>query len=247
MNRQKSIAVFAAIAAIAMTTIGLTGVSAESLMISSIPQTQEGVGILGHVEYTKMNSDGQIIGYFQSDNTVVDAGKDCVANLIFGADLTGSNCGITGGDFIYVAIGNSTAGVGVTHSPLVQLDSSGTSLCALTGGDAQDGEMARKLVVPTITTFADDVASQGTVVELETADPFTFTQAPLTNVTFVKQSGIFNAQHLNGDIECTTATTGPGAAATNWDMFSIQELSGATGIQVTDGDSLSVKWTITIG
>ena len=34
---------------------------------------------------------------------------------------------------------------------------------------------------------------------------------------------------------------------TNWNMFSRQLLNDDNGITVSDGDSLSVKWTITVG
>ena len=117
-------------------------------MISSIPQSQEVVGILGHVEYTKMNSDGQITGYLQSDNTVVDDGKDCTSRLLFGTGVDSSNCvGAPPGTFQYVAIGNLTAGITTPDSGLTELASIGTSICAQTGTN-QEGEMARKLDAP---------------------------------------------------------------------------------------------------
>jgi len=244
MNRQKGIAVFAAIAAVAMTMIGLTGVSAESLMISSIPQSQEVVGILGHVEYTKMNSDGQIIAYLQSDNTVVDDGKDCTSRLLFGAGIGSSNCvGSPPGTFQFVAIGNLTAGITTPDSGLTELASTGSSKCAQSGTN-QEGEMARKQVTPTIDTIADDNGGTGTgsIVVLDTSSsPFEF---EANNATTVFQSAIFNADVTGSTLgQCTT----PGAAGSQWNMFAIQELNTSTGIAVTAGDSLSVKWTITIG
>ncbi len=106
--------------------------------------------------------------------------------------------------------------------------------------------MARKLVVPTIDTIADDNGGTGTgsIVILDTSgSPFEF---EANNVTTVFQSAIFNE-------DVTTATVlgqcqdPPGTAGANWNMFAIQELNTSTGIAVTAGDSLSVKWTITIG
>lgn len=237
MNRQKSIALFAIIAAVAVTSIGLTGVSATPLMLASIPQTQEGMVMLGHVEYTLLDSDGLVKAYIQGDNAVVDDGKDCVAREVFGALQGSGNCAVLG-NFQYIAIGNGTGTVDGTES---NLDSLGVGLCADSGA-GETGEMARKLVTPSITTAAANPA--GTVIELDTTgDEFTFSA---NNATTVEQSGIFN-----GDVLGTNAGEGscasPGAAGTDWQMFSMQELNGGTGIQVTDGDSLSVKWTITIG
>jgi len=246
MNRQKSIALFAAIAAVAMTAIGLTGVSATTLMVSSVPQSQEGMGMLGHVEYTLRGSDDQVKGYFQSDNIVVDDGKDCVGVRTFGA-ATAQGCNVDR-TFAYIAIGNQTDGALVgTESQL----SFTTSTCADTG--AASGEMARKLVIPEIVIGADNTgATIGTAVQLEVDNAFTFDD---NNKTDVEQSAIFNYRATDGtytEYETGAGTdTGqcgtPGAVDTDWNMFAIQNLNSGAGITVTDGDSLSVKWTITIG
>ena len=56
------------------------------------------------------------------------------------------------------------------------------------------------------------------------------------------QSGIFNTDNPK------SATTGEcSSLAASASMFAIQNLNGITGITVSDGDSLSVKWTITVG
>ena len=247
MNRQKSIALFAAIAAVAMTAIGLTGVSATTLMVSSVPQSQEGMGMLGHVEYTLMGSDDLVKGYFQSDNIVVDDGKDCVGVRTFGAAIAAGKCN-TDKTFRYIAIGNWTGGA--PDGTESALDSQGSSICADGGGTGQEGEMARKLVVPNIITGAVNPA--GSVVELEVLNAFTF---GIFNATTVEQSGIFNgistddtiATYDGGDTTGQCAAPGVPDAANVWNMFAIQDLNSGNGITVTDGDSLSVKWTITIG
>lgn len=241
MNRQKSIVLFAAIAAVAMTTIGLTGVSASPLMVASLPQSEEGMVMLGHVEYTVFGADGLVKAYNQADNLVVADGKDCVANRVFGITPAAGLCGHSGnGAMTYIAIGNDTS-VAVATSEQ-QLSSSSPGNCAST---SVDGEMARKLVTPTIQTGA--TGSAGTIVTLEVANPFTFSGSSNAtgSGTTIHQSGIFNADQVakNANGECTTL----GAPDTNWNMFSVQDLNGGSGIAVTDGDSLSVKWTITIG
>ena len=82
-----------------------------------------------------------------------------------------------------------------------------------------------------------------TVVELNTDSPFTF---DASNVTSVIDSGLFNDNYAgqvaadNGQCDPDTAQD----AGTDWNMFSRQLLNG---IDVTAGDSLSVKWTITVG
>ncbi len=243
MNRQKSIAVFAVIAAVAMTSIGLTAMSSTSFMILSSPsRTPELVGMLGHVEYTVRDSANFVTSYMQGDNVVVDAGKDCAGSLIFGASVTG-DCDAAN-SYQYVAIGNVTGGIGAaTHSSFRHMNTTAAGDSESCAFNTQDGEMARKLITPTITTVANAQGSQGTVVELDTSgSPFEFGS---DNATDVEQSAIFN-----GAIT-TTAADGSceasGTAGTTWSMFSIQDLNSGAGITVTDGDSLSVKWTITIG
>ena len=249
MNRQKSIAVFAVIAAVAMTSIGLSGVSATPLMVSSVPQNQEGWGMLGHVEYTLMN-DGQIKGYYQSDNVVVDNGKNCVADLVFGATSTptGDNCSSSPSQLTFIGIGNGTgASAGASFLDVQQLTNATEADlgCAEDGGTGT-GELARRAATVTINAEADAGGTTGAKVQLITAVPFDFVTA---NATIVHESAIFNGASLGdaaGDDACNEAT-GPGDAGVNWDMFSIQRLNPSAGITVTDGDSLSVKWTITIG
>jgi len=247
MNRQKNIALFAVIAAIAVTTIGLTSISATPLMIYSVPQSQEGIGMLGHAEYTVTGSDGLVKGYYQLDNIVTTDGKDCVARDVFGTAIGAGSCGTTK-DFQYIAIGNLTSAD--PDGAEQELDATTTVTCA---DSSNDGEMARKPVVPTITVGA--TGSAGVVVELEVANPFTFTA---NNATTVQQSGIFNGISTDdgtphaaydgvGALDGTGQCAAMGAIDTNWNMFSIQDLNDPSGIVVTSGDSLSVKWTITIG
>ncbi len=240
---------FAVIAAVAMTSIGLSGVSATPLMVSSVPQNQEGWGMLGHVEYTLMN-DGKIKGYYQSDNVVVDNGKNCVADLVFGATSTptGDNCSASPSQFTFIGIGNGTgASAGAAFLDVQQLTNATEADlgCAEDGGPGT-GELARRAATVSVNAEADAGGTTGAKVQLITTVPFDFVTA---NATIVHESAIFNGASLGdaaGDDACNEAT-GPGDAGVNWDMFSIQKLNPTSGITVTDGDSLSVKWTITIG
>lgn len=251
MNRQRSIAVFAAIAAIAMTTIGLSGVSATPLMVSSNPTSLEGMGMLGHVEYTIRDSENNIVEYSQGDNIVVHSGKDCTSRMLFGAADDAGVCDVGSVDaFNYIAIGNGTSGESITAGALTFAgDRCGDSGAIGTAG----GELARKLATVTLTTAATGTA--GTVVELETPQPFTFSNAG--NATgsgnTITQSGLFNGLSTDDTIATYDGGSGTGECAaagvngTDWQMFSLKDLNGGSGIAVTDGDSLSVKWTITVG
>ena len=227
MNRTKSIALFAGIFAIAMTTYGLSGFSTSSMAMASIPQTQDAMGMLGHVEYTVLDSSDTVKAYLQTDNIVVRTGTDCAGETVFGT-TNSATCTGTGTTFRYIGIGNGTQGVAATDTSLAG------NQCAIN----QAGELARKLVTPTQV----DNSGSGTVVTLDVlTNTFKF---DASNATTVKQSALFN-----DDVAAASTTTGScttlGAAGTDWNMFSIQDLSGG-GVVVSSGDSLAVKWTITI-
>ena len=227
MKRITTIALFAGMFAVTVGILGFSGNSATANMISALPQSQDNVGMLGHVEYKVLDEFGSIKQYMQNDNIVVQVGKDCVARAVFDTDVDPNACP-TNAEFQFIAIGNDTGGT---------IDDTQTTLeagvCASSG---VGGEMSRKLVTP---TFVGAGAGTGTIVTLDlSSDPFTF---GASNATSVIDSGIFNAattQDVNG--QCTGLGT--------TEMFSIQQLNGpTTGISVSDGDSLSVKWTITVG
>lgn len=259
MKRITTIVLFASIFAVAVGTLGLS-VNSATLMVSPVSQTQEGVSMLGHVEYKLHDEFGNIKSYLQADNVVVVAGKDCAASYLF-TDASGSvfDCIAGNAAFTFIGIGNGTIlnaalpAIGALNATLADSttgDADTQADCASTDagvGTANGGDMARRDTTADITS-----AGETTIVVLDTSaagstGPFTF---DLSNATAVTDSGLFNADYPtseNGDHRCSgTGETG-GTAGTDWNMFSRQLLNNDVGITVSDGDSLSVKWTITIG
>lgn len=242
MNRTLSVGMFAGIFAIAMGAIFLTGDSAETFMVASVPQTQttQGLGMIGHVEYTVRDEANQIKSYVQTDNIVTEMGKNCVAKTLFDqSDSVGDCVGVT--EYQYIAIGNHTA-AGVPDGTETTMDNEASSTLGCANDAATGhGEMARKLVDPVITEVGAD-----TQIVLDTSgDPFEFRAVNATSTTTVMQSGVFN-----GDVNSRDATNGhclDAQGGTVADLFAIQDLNLDAGITVTSGDSLSVKWTITVG
>ena len=237
MNRLKTIGLFAGIFAIAIGAISLSDTSESFFMVSTVPQSQESVGMLGHVEYTVRDASGNIKSYIQTDNIVTQEGKDCVAQTMFDTAETVGTCGATS-EFNYIAIGNySVAGIPVVSQFALEEGGSATNGCASSGGASptptNGGEMARKLINPTF-----DSSGDVTIVTLDTVgSAFDFGSS---NATVIMQSGVFNgASTQDGIGQCTNSGT--------TDMFAIQDLNLDAGITVSDGDSLSVKWTITVG
>jgi len=247
MKQITSIVLFASIFAVAVGTLGLSGISASSLMTAG--QTPESVGMLGHVEYKVMDEFGDIKAYMQNDNVVVNAGKNCVSEYVF-EPSTGSTCvfGAPGTNpFQFVGIGNgSSTAIGNLNQTLADglLNSEQNEPVANCADDVAAGDMARRLAVVTSVDAVNSEGGTGTVVTIDTSTvPFTFDNS---NDTAVIDSGVFNGDYATVQLQGHTCTV-DGTAATEWNMFSRQLLNGATGITVTGGDSLSVKWTITVG
>jgi len=240
-----TIVLFASIFAVAIGTLGLSGISTTFLMASIVPQSQEQFGMLGHVEYTVMDSSGNIIQYAQGDNLVTNDGKDCVVQKMFGANVACSNYRPPN-EFNYIGIGNGTStAVGILNKTLADADGNDTQgTCATTG---VGGEMARLQVKATHTPATE---SMGAIVTLDTyANPFTF---DISNATVIIDSGIFNADYWldfnEGYYSKTRCPVGSFQGADDdWSMLSRQLINGADGIAVYDGDRLTIKWTITVG
>jgi len=243
MNRTRTIALFAGIFAIAMTTYGLSGVSASPMIMASMfPQTQE-VGILGHVEFTVFDSNDNIKAYVQSDNVVVESGKDCAGRLLFGAGTENSSkctSSSAGNPFTFIGIGNGT----IPSEDVGDTQLAGGK-CAATGGGAASGELARKVVVPITAVTASASAGTEIILDVGTLNTFKFEANNATSTNTITQSALFNGD--NGRDATTGECLSYGTPGTNWEMFSIKDLSSPNGIQVNSGDSLAVKWTITLG
>ena len=71
MKRTTTIALFAGMFAVTVGMLGFSGNSATANMISALPQSQDNVGMLGHVEYKVLDELGSIKQYMQNDNVVV--------------------------------------------------------------------------------------------------------------------------------------------------------------------------------
>ena len=237
MNRKMTVALFAGIFAIAMTTVSLSGASASTMVLASTPQAQSEVSMLGHVEWTVLDENNNIKRYLQSDNLIVRGGTDCAAELIFGSD--GTSCGGTGTTVRYIGIGNGSAPANIDGSE-TYFDDDGGGSC----GSGQDGEQARKDVSTAAGSILSQVdnAGSGTVVTLDVGtNTFKF---DASNATTITQSALFDDDSGAGPDANGMCQT-PGTTGVDWNMFAIQNLPSG-GTQVSDGDSLTVKWTITI-
>ncbi len=96
--------------------VGMVGINFSDgsfMMQNDTPAPMSsGVGVSGHLEIIHSDSEGNILSYQQTDNAIVNDGRNCTAMLLFG-DHTDNGCdaGSPAGLGVYttIGIGNTTA------------------------------------------------------------------------------------------------------------------------------------------
>jgi len=232
---KNSIAVFAIIA-VAAVSIGVTGISANTLVTASAPALASNSAMMGHLEYILVDDTGAIKAYGQTDNIITTVGDRCIAELVFEQDssdpVTEASCSTGGNEFNIIAISNQTTGVTIDDN----LDSGDDNAA---GGTGDNGVLATRL---SAVTLANDNAGAGSVTATITnsAAPFTFTDS-------VNATNTLKYAYLV-DAECALDDSALGrlcdAAYFNGEILAGQSLND---LAISDGDSLTITWTVTIG
>lgn len=220
MKRTMIIGMLGAFLAVTVGFISTNAISATPfLMAESELGPNESAYMIGHVEYTVRDVDGEIKQYVQADNLIVDKGKNCAAKMIFDNSSNAAVCTITSGTsgFNFIAIGNGTTGLADNLlGSETELVDAGNDGCNGTPGDTC--EMARTQGTVSFSTSGPD-----TIATITTTTPFGF--GDITSTT-VQQSGLFD----------------DGTAASG-NMFALRD---SLGILVSSADTLTVTWKITL-
>ncbi len=232
MKTTYMVALIAAISAVSIGAISMNGFTVPLAIASN----QESGIMMGHVEYIVHDADGNIKSYVQGDNMVVNRGDDCSIAYMFQPNSFSSGgtpdvcTNFNPAGFHFIGIGNGTITVDAADTTLV--DGGSTAVAT----SSTDGLMAVRWDNNTAAT----ASSNGGTVVIATETPFTFsTSGAVTNATTVTAAGLF-------DNTCSTQSGTTGICTANsgvMNMFSAQSIS----VAVSDGDSLSVTWTITVG
>jgi len=231
MKRYTSLALIGVLVVGIAGFISLDAISATSFVTmkaaSDIHETSQ---MIGHVTYELRGADGNIKHYFQSDNVIVDKGTDCAATAIFDTSDGSLICTLGGeGGFAFIAIGNATGATAEATDTALDISDGGfVNFDDPTNFPNAGDEMARSGFIGATITPA---ASPGTDTTVSIAS-LAFTFADLGPAgTKITQSGLFD----------TSALRTPS-------MFSLRDIPGqsGTGLLVTNADTLSVTWTITL-
>ena len=246
MNSKTTIIGLVAAIAVLSGAMGLSvtssGFSDAKIAQTTIPATGM---LMGQVMIEAHNEDGELIAYRLGDNEVVDGGEQCILKLLFASSAQTNDgrgeyastdvcTGILTGAWDVIAIGTGTTSVGTVaeHDLFTGLEIE----CNATGNDGNaDGDFtdvgdclaaattaSKTLVRATATTktWTNGTGATGTEIVLAK----TFTSGITTSIT---ESGLFNSTAI-----------GSGG------MLSHKTFSA---VSLTDGDSITVTWTFTVG
>ena len=246
MKQGLNFALFGAVLAVTAGLIGAYGLPGFSGVsdTTGLAATQ----MLGHITLTHTDADGNIIGYKQTDNIIVDIGESCAAKSLFGRTgdgTTGSGSGLifapsegtltvscdldmNTGVFDVIAIGNSTDASPFVTAGDTALDSEINQTNS--GGNTDAGNLERASSASRTKVYNDGTSGVDTVISAQ----FTNTNGLSYTIT---ESGLFNSTGgpLDGTQNNVNSTTR---------MFAHQ---GFGGITLDNDESLTVEWTVTIG
>ena len=240
MNSKTTIIGLVAAIAVLSGAMGLSvtsgGFSDAKIAQSTIPATGF---LMGQVMIEAHNEDGELIAYRLGDNEVVDGGEQCILKMLFASTAqtqagrgeyasTNVCTGILTGAWDVIAIGVGTTGHGAaldtaaTHDLYNGLQTECTTAASSLGADGNTclADAALKRALATTKTWTNGTGATGTEIVLAK----TFTSGITTSIT---ESGLFNSTAI-----------GSGG------MLSHKTFSA---VSLTDGDSITVTWTFTVG
>jgi hypothetical protein len=172
MKKTTNVGMFVAIAF----AIGMVGINFSegslNLQENTPASTMDGGSITGHIEIIHTDEDGNIRAYMQTDNAIVNDGRNCTAAALFGANTGCTDT--TPGPYNVIGLGNGTALSGSTSQLLVNGETTGDGLARVTG---------------TLGTFTNATADSAPAVQ-RISTVFTYSGSQASNP--INQAGLFN-------------------------------------------------------
>ena len=217
MKRYTSLALIGVLVVGIAGFISLDAISATSFVtMKAASDIHETSQMIGHVTYELRDANGNIKNYLQTDNVIVDLGTDCAAVSIFNVTDDSGICTL-GTDG-----GFSFIAIGNTTT------STPSSVDDTELDDDNSGGLEIDRLDGTVSITSADTLGTGADTTVTIVSPaFTFTDLGSAGTT-ITQSGLFDS-----------------AVGGSNNMFSARDISG-TGVAVTNADTLSVTWTITL-
>ena len=220
----------ALVAALAVTAGGLglslTGVFDDDDVIA---QSNTATGLMmGHLTVEAHNEGGDLIAYRQTDNEVVDDGEQCILKMLFGT--TGSS---QAGRGEYTGVGACTGAL------------TGAWDVIAIGTDNDNGGYATGQSAATVDALVllGNETSTSNGLERGTATTKTWTNGTGATTTKLVMSKTFTSDspraHAIGESGLFNSTTGDANGMLARQTF--------TDVSLSDGDSITITWTFTVG
>ena len=212
--------IIALVAALAVTTggLGLTFTGVFDEAPSKVASQNYASGfMMGHLQVETFDKDGNLKDYRQTDNAVVDDGEQCISKMLFGTTQASAGRGEYTGTS--ACTGSLTGAWDVIAIGTDSTAAADTQVILLNETSSSDG---LERGVATTKTWTNGTGSTTTKIVLSK----TFTSDSPRDHT-IQESGLFNS----------TTVAGSG-------MLARQTFSGVT---LSDGDSITVTWTFTVG
>lgn len=172
MKKTTSVGMFAAI----VFAVGMAGISFSDgslkLQDNTPASTMDGGSITGHIEIIHTDKDGNIRAYMQTDNAIVNDGRNCTAAVLFGYNTGCTDT--TPGPYNVIGVGNGTALSGSTSQLLLNGEITGDGLSRVAG---------------TLGTFTNATANSDPAVQ-RISTVFTYSGSQGSNP--INQAGLFN-------------------------------------------------------
>jgi len=216
MKNSKNIGMLAAVV-FAVGMVGFNLSDGTITLIDDVPlATMESGMFSGHLTIIHTDKDGNILSYQQTDNAIVNQGRNCAANMLFGALAQTTGCDDqTPGVYDIIGIGNGTL---AGDNTLVDLNAE----IAISGDGLTRSEATVASVASELET-AVDAASD--VSKTKISAEFTYTGSQTGNS--ITEAGLFNQTAILND-----------------SVFALKQFPSA--VNMNSGDKLTVNWEIAI-
>ena len=219
MNKASSFGMLAAIAfAVGMAGINFSDGTIAMHSDTDTANTAAGVSMLGHIELIQTDSEGNILSYQQTDNAIMNEGRNCTATLLFGVNSTSCAHSVGNiGKYRVIAISNGTAFASGNTQTFFSSEMNSTSNAE--GMDRATG---------TATFTAPATTGTGDSADVRISKQFTYDGSQASNV--MTAAGLFNSTVFNDD--------------TNDSVFAMKNFPSS--VTMNPGDQLTVNWDISI-
>jgi len=195
MKQPQTIAL-TAILAVAVGMLGFNGAFGDTFGFYSSPEiaTSDGQAYKGHIIVKHFDAEGNLLSYQQTDNVVTFTGKNCSANLIFGAGFL--NC-TAPALFDDIAITQSTLTPTDADTTLAGECDGTTDIC----GIGLDGRQAGTVTADTPgSAGVNAIAQIQATFTMGSAGPITINSAGLFDTTPLETGNLFALKQFSSGV-----------------------------------------------